>query len=99
MKKALRIACIAFWICTCFGGMALAKEYRWNANSVWPPNNHLSVGLEEFSQKVAEKNRGHPGSGGTERGSLGIQGTRTSEGRSGRPASRIGHAHQRRGGG
>ena len=58
MKKSLRIACMAFLICTCFSGMALAKEYRWNTNSVWPPNNHLSVGLEEFSQKVAEKTGG-----------------------------------------
>jgi len=58
MKRALRIAFVAFWICTCFGAVAFAKEYRWNANSVWPPNNHLSIGLEEFSKKIAEKTDG-----------------------------------------
>lgn len=26
----------------------------WNANSVWPPNNHHSVALEEFAAKVKE---------------------------------------------
>ena len=58
MRKALRIIFAAFWICACFGTVAFAKEYRWNTNSVWPPNNHLSVGLEEFSKKVSESTGG-----------------------------------------
>jgi len=35
-----------------------AAPVKWMANSVWPPNNHQSVGLTEFAQKVKEATRG-----------------------------------------
>ncbi|MFZ7128584.1 MAG: TRAP transporter substrate-binding protein [Desulfobacterales bacterium] len=38
-------------------GSALAKT-TWNANSVWPPNNHQTIALEEFSAKVKEATNG-----------------------------------------
>ena len=38
-------------------GSALAKT-TWTANSVWPPNNHQTMALEEFAAKVKEKTGG-----------------------------------------
>jgi len=38
-------------------GPALAKT-TWNANSVWPPKNQHSVGLEEFAKKVKTATKG-----------------------------------------
>lgn len=31
---------------------------KWNANSVWPPNNHHSIGLTQFAEKVKERTNG-----------------------------------------
>lgn len=36
-------------------GLAATK---WNANSVWPPNNHQSIGLIEFAEKVKAQTNG-----------------------------------------
>lgn len=36
---------------------ALAKT-TWNANSIWPPKNHHSVGLENFAKKVKVATKG-----------------------------------------
>ncbi|MBC7240765.1 MAG: hypothetical protein H5T71_11780, partial [Chloroflexi bacterium] len=36
---------------------ALAKT-QWIGNSVWPPNNHHSIGLNEFASKVKERTKG-----------------------------------------
>lgn len=52
MRKTLLVLLSALFVCTCLTTVALAKDYRWNANSVWPPNNHHSIGLEEYAQKV-----------------------------------------------
>ncbi|MBZ4686628.1 MAG: TRAP-type transport system periplasmic protein [Clostridia bacterium] len=35
-----------------------SKPVKWVANSVWPPNNHHSKGLEEFAKKVKEATGG-----------------------------------------
>lgn len=35
-----------------------AGPVKWVANSVWPPNNHQSVGLQEFAAKVKEATKG-----------------------------------------
>lgn len=35
-----------------------AGPVKWVANSVWPPNNHQSVGLVEFAAKVKEATKG-----------------------------------------
>ncbi|GAK53255.1 C4-dicarboxylate transporter, substrate-binding protein [Candidatus Moduliflexus flocculans] len=35
-----------------------AAKTKWNANSVWPPQNHQSVALQEFADKVKERTNG-----------------------------------------
>ncbi|MFZ7102138.1 MAG: TRAP transporter substrate-binding protein [Peptococcaceae bacterium] len=35
-----------------------AEPVKWIVNSVWPPNNHQSIGLEEFAKKVKEATDG-----------------------------------------
>lgn len=35
-----------------------AEPVKWVANSVWPPNNHHSEGLEAFAAKVKEATGG-----------------------------------------
>lgn len=35
-----------------------AAPVKWVANSVWPPNNHISVGMVEFAAKVKEATKG-----------------------------------------
>ena len=35
-----------------------SEPVKWVANSVWPPNNHHSVGLQEFADKVNEATDG-----------------------------------------
>jgi TRAP-type C4-dicarboxylate transport system substrate-binding protein len=35
-----------------------SKPVNWVVNSVWPPNNHHSIGLEEFAKKVKEATNG-----------------------------------------
>lgn len=45
----------------CGGKTETKKEagpVKWVANSVWPPNNHQSVGLQEFAAKVKEATKG-----------------------------------------
>lgn len=37
-----------------FAVMPVQAKTTWNANSVWPPGNHHSVGLEEFAARVKE---------------------------------------------
>lgn len=35
-----------------------SAKTTWNANSVWPPKNHHSIGLEEYAKKVKEATKG-----------------------------------------
>ena len=57
MKKLLAVLLVSavfmFFIVT----PALAKT-TWNANSVWPPKNNHSIGLEEFAKKVKTATKG-----------------------------------------
>jgi len=57
MKKVLAVtmavAVLALWCAT--PGVA---GTTWNANSVWPPNNHHTIGLEEFAAKVKTATNG-----------------------------------------
>lgn len=55
----------AMAIAGCGGGDKKAAEpakaappAKWVANSVWPPNNHQSVGLTEFAKKAKEATKG-----------------------------------------
>lgn len=52
MKKKLTIVLLAvFFSLSLILSTALAKT-TWNANSVWPPKNNHSVGLQQFADKV-----------------------------------------------
>lgn len=61
MKKTWTLTIVmavaaAFLVTPC-----LAKT-TWNANSVWPPKNHHSVGLVEFADKVKRPPTGNSNS-------------------------------------
>jgi TRAP-type C4-dicarboxylate transport system substrate-binding protein len=51
MKKMLSLT-VAVMVLTVFSVAPCAAKTTWNANSVWPPNNHQTIGLEEFAAKV-----------------------------------------------
>lgn len=57
MKKLLSltmtVAVLLFFIAT-----PVFAKTTWNANSVWPPKNQHSIGLEEFAKKVAAETKG-----------------------------------------
>ncbi len=57
MKKIFAVLLV---LCLAVGLTAAvaAAATRWDANSVWPPNNHQTQGLEEFARLVAEKTGG-----------------------------------------
>jgi len=57
MKKMLSFA-IGIMILAVFTAAPCGAKTTWNANSVWPPNNHHSIGLEEFAAKVKEATGG-----------------------------------------
>jgi len=41
------------------GGQQQSSEpVKWTANSVWPPENHQSIGLVDFVEKVKESTDG-----------------------------------------
>lgn len=35
-----------------------AQPVKWNANSVWPPENHQSAGLQQYAEKVKQATKG-----------------------------------------
>jgi TRAP-type C4-dicarboxylate transport system substrate-binding protein len=51
MKKSMTLLLVAAVFMFFMVTPALSKTI-WNANSVWPPKNQHSIGLEEFSKKV-----------------------------------------------
>jgi len=57
MRKVLAVLTV---FCLMAGVMAsgAVAATRWDANSVWPPNNHHTQGLEEFAELVNEKTGG-----------------------------------------
>lgn len=57
MKKIL---CVTLMIValTAFGGVPCNAKTTWNANSVWPPNNHHSIGLNDFADRVKAETNG-----------------------------------------
>ncbi len=57
MKKIISVLLVISLIVGIFAISALAAT-RWVANSVWPPNNHNSIGLVEFAEKINEKTNG-----------------------------------------
>ena len=56
MKKILGLVMLFLFLLMSFGVAGAAT--RWDANSVWPPNNHQTQGLEEFAKLVKEKTGG-----------------------------------------
>ncbi len=57
MKKKLAIF-LVLGVVFGFSLMPVQAKTTWNANSVWPPNNHHTIGLEEFAAKVKELSGG-----------------------------------------
>ena len=53
MKRTLTFGLVIL-ILLSFSVMPVQAKTTWNANSVWPPNNHHSIGLEAFAAKVKE---------------------------------------------
>jgi len=51
MKKMLSLT-VAVLVLAVFVAAPCGAKTTWNANSVWPPNNHHTIGLEEFAAKV-----------------------------------------------
>jgi TRAP-type C4-dicarboxylate transport system substrate-binding protein len=57
MKKIISVLLVISLMVGIFAISSLAAT-RWNANSVWPPNNHHSIGLVEFAEKINERTNG-----------------------------------------
>lgn len=57
MKKMLAMS-VAVMVLAVFTVAPCVAKTTWNANSVWPPNNHHSIGLEEFAAKVKAATNG-----------------------------------------
>src|SRR6056297_1849594 len=59
MRKLVILFTVAALCLGLLSAPAIAGATRWDANSVWPPNNHHTIGLEEFAEMVAEKTDGN----------------------------------------
>jgi len=57
MKKLWTVLLFVLLSATLVTSSVLAKS-NWNANSVWPPKNHHSVGLNDFAEKVKKATNG-----------------------------------------
>lgn len=57
MKKIISVLLVISLMVGIFAISGLAAT-RWVANSVWPPNNHHSIGLVEFAEKIKERTNG-----------------------------------------
>jgi TRAP-type transport system periplasmic protein len=57
MKKGLYLVGLSALVVLLSAGASLAKT-TWNANSVWPPNNHQTMALDEFAAKVKKATGG-----------------------------------------
>lgn len=57
MKKWLSMT-LAVWVLIVLAAAPGSAKTTWNANSVWPPNNHHTIGLEEFAAKVKAATNG-----------------------------------------
>ena len=57
MKKTWTLMIVTVVAAAFLATPCLAKT-TWNANSVWPPKNHHSVGLVEFAEKVKKATNG-----------------------------------------
>ena len=51
MKRVLSVT-LAVLVLAMWCAAPCGAKTTWNANSVWPPNNHHTIGLEEFAAKV-----------------------------------------------
>lgn len=57
MKKILSVA-LSIMALTAFSVVPCSAKTTWNANSVWPPNNHHSIGLNNFADNVKARTNG-----------------------------------------
>lgn len=56
--KRLLVVLVAISLAIGVCAPPVIAKVRLDANSVWPPNNHNSIGLEQFAKRVAEKTNG-----------------------------------------
>lgn len=59
MRKVVVLFTVTVLCLGLLSAPVIASAARWDANSVWPPNNHHTIGLEEFAEMVAEKTDGN----------------------------------------
>jgi len=57
MKKNF-ILVFSTLLLTCFAVAPCAAKTTWNGNSVWPPNNHHTIGMNDFADLVRSKTGG-----------------------------------------
>jgi len=57
MKKVFGILIVVL-CCSAFVAAPCVAKTTWNVNSVWPPKNHHSIGLNEFAEKVSAATNG-----------------------------------------
>jgi len=57
MKRTIAVL-LAVAVLALFSTVPCAAEKTWNANSVWPPNNHHTIGMQEFAAKVKAATNG-----------------------------------------
>ncbi len=73
MKKQL-LSCLLFAAFLFFSTSPAFSQTTWNANSVWPPGNHQTQALEEFSAMVKEMTDGELNIIVSSGGALGFKG-------------------------
>jgi len=73
MKNKMLLTFLTFGLLCWIAGAAMAKT-TWNANSVWPPNNHHTIGLEEFAAKIKDLTGGELEINVSSGGALGYKG-------------------------
>ncbi len=73
MKKQI-LLCLIFAVLMVFSTVAVSAETTWNANSVWPPGNHQTKALEEFSVMAKEMTDGEVNIIVSSGGALGFKG-------------------------
>jgi TRAP-type C4-dicarboxylate transport system substrate-binding protein len=56
--KRIAVLTVAVVVLVFFAVAPCGAKTTWNANSVWPPNNDHSIGLEQFAAKVKEATNG-----------------------------------------
>jgi TRAP-type C4-dicarboxylate transport system substrate-binding protein len=73
MKRMIILVMMAIGLLCWTASSGMAKT-TWNANSVWPPNNHHTIGLEEFAANIKQMTGGELEINVSSGGALGYKG-------------------------